>query len=106
MEGSAVGKTTFRQIDVGKYVVTFSNTDQHTPDLIAWELKERSEHQHRVAFAETKKLEGVSGNTIELEIHLKEMFTDVPALIHAAAKQSADGLTAHENAFERALLLK
>ena len=102
-ESAAIDRTTFRQIDVNKYVVTFTHTDQHTPDLITWELKDRKENERFVSFAETKNLEGVGGNTIELEIHLKEMFSDVPQLIQNAAEQSASGWEKLESAFDNAL---
>ena len=84
-----LGTTTFRQLDVNKYQVVFAQTDRHTPDLIAWELKQRPEHKKQVSFVETRQNEGVSGDTIELEIHLRTALVDVPSLIHTAAQQSA-----------------
>ncbi len=96
-------KTTFRQLDVKKYQVVFVDTDVHTPDLIVWELKQRPEFKQLVSFAETRRVEGINGNTVEMEVHLKITLADVPELIRSAAEQSAKKWQELSNVFENAL---
>jgi hypothetical protein len=90
---------TFRQLDINKYLVRFAdNVDVHTPDMIAWELKQ-DKFASMVSFVETRKLEELSGPRIEMEIHLKSTIADVAHLIQQAAQTAADGIRKLEMAF-------
>jgi uncharacterized membrane protein len=93
---------TFRQLDLNKYLIVFSESDSNTPDLITWQLKQ-SKYAFAVSFVETRKVEGISGETIEMEIHLKSSMNDVADLIRAAAEESAEGWNRLERLFVQAV---
>jgi hypothetical protein len=90
--------TTFRQIDLKKYLIAFYETDNHTPDIIAWELKQKK-YESIVTFVETRKVTAVSGTHIEMEIHLQSATSDVADLIRCAAEESARGWDQFASAF-------
>lgn len=98
----ASSNTTFRQLDLNKYLVTFSESDGNTPDLIAWRLKQ-PHYEFAVSFVETRKVKGISGETIEMEIHLKSSMNDVADLIRGAAEESAAGWNHLEQLFVQAI---
>jgi hypothetical protein len=98
---SSAASILFRQLDVNKYMVTFKDTDKHSPDLIVWELKQRPEHQALVSFVETKR-NTITENVVDMEIHLRTL-CDVADLIQKAALQAADGFGRLDTAFEQAI---
>lgn len=94
---------TFQQIDIGKFVVRFAdNVDINTPDLIAWELKQKA-YQNSVLFVDTRKKTELNGDRIEMEIHVKATTTDVADLIRSAAAKSSAGWDNFESNFVRAI---
>jgi len=97
----APSNTTFRQLDVNKYLIVFSETDSNTPDLITWQLKQ-PHYAQAVSFVETRKVKGISGETVEMEMHLKSSMNDVADLIRAGAEESAAGWNRLEQLFVQA----
>ena len=94
---------TFRRLDVNSYMVTFLNTDKHTPDMISWILKERPEHTALVSFVETKQVGLVAeDNVMEMEIHLRRL-CDVAELVAKAATQAAQSVGVLSFEFQKAL---
>ena len=64
---------TFRRLDLNRYMITFLNTDKHSPDMIAWILKQYPEYQSIVSFVATKKVGLGEDDAIEMEIHLEKV---------------------------------
>lgn len=97
-----LANVSFRRLDVNRYMVTFFDTDMHTPDMIAWVLKDRPEHQQIVSFVGTKKAGLANEKTVDMEIHLKKL-CDVAELVATAARQAARSVGELKNEFDRAL---
>jgi hypothetical protein len=93
---------TFRRLDVNRYMVTFLNTDSHTPDMIAWILKQRPEHQELVSFVATKPAGLGEDSVVKIEIHLKKI-CDVAELVSQAASQAAASIGQVKHDFVEAL---
>jgi len=91
---------TFRRQDVNRYLVTFHNTDKHSPDMITWILKEKEE---LVSFAETKQAGLAENDVVEMEIHLTKI-ADVAEIVAKAATQAAQSVGTLRSEFQEALL--
>jgi len=72
-------------------MISFLNTDNHTPDMITWMLKTQPEYESTVKFAETKKAGLGEDKEVEMEIHLKRL-CDVAELVAKAATQAAQSM--------------
>lgn len=88
---------TFHTVDVNKYLIRFADgTDSHTPDMIAWQLKQK--HQDKVSFVDTRRVSELGGDRMEMEVHLTTV-ADVADLIHVAGMEASQGWTLLQNAF-------
>jgi len=93
---------TFRRLDVNRYMITFFNTDKHTPDMITWMMKQYPEYKDKVGFVATKKTGLGEDDDIEMEIHLKRI-CDVTELVANAANHAAESIGLFKKAFQEAL---